>query len=361
MSTVICLSAAPWQSTPTRTQQLMTRLKGVEVLFFEPPEEKGCRAHKKPGRKVRPGVTAYTLPSVWAQGPMQGLRRRHNQRRLSDYIQDVLRRHDLREPLLWCATPQAVGLLDYLPYKGLVYDCDRYWAGFPPELESELAANADVIFAASGGLADRLSPCCNNIAILPNGCNYPMFAREDIEVPAPLGDIVGPLVGYAGTLWADLDYSPVLTCVAAHPDWNYIFLGRHEPSPGLRKLRAMKQVILADRVPLIEVPDYIRQFDVCLDLRRQGVASDVCPGRVYEYLASGKPVVRHSYPGQMEDFPPGVAYQSPDLHGVVAACEQAIREDSTWLKTRRRAIGESAGWDRRADQVQQILETNMLL
>ncbi len=361
MSVLICLSSAPWQSIPTRTQQLMTRLKGVEVLFFEPPEERGSREHKRPGRKVRPGVTAYTLPSVWGEGPMQGLRDRHDDRRLGDYIQEVLRRREERDPVLWCTTPRAVRLLDYLPYKGLVYDCDRYWTDLPPEMESELAANADVIFAASGGLVDRLSPCCDNIAVVPNGCNYPMFAREDIEVPGPLRDIVGPLIGYAGTLWADLDLSPVFTCAAAHPDWNFLFLGRQEPGPGLRRLRGMEQVILADRVPLIEVPDYIRQFDVCLDLRRAGVPSDVCPGRVFEYLASGKPVVRHSYPGQMEDFPPGVAYQSDDPHGFTAACEQAIREDGVWLRGRRRELGQAAGWDRRAESVQHILEMNTLL
>ncbi len=361
MNAIVCFSAASWQSTPTRTQQLMTRLKGVEVLFFEPPAAPGSRAHKKPGRKVRPGVTAYTLPSVAEEGPALRLRQRRAQRRLADYVQGVLRRHGVRDPLLWCAAPQAVSLLDYLPYKGLVYDCDRYWAELDPALESELAAQADVIFAASAGLADRLGPCCDNIAVVPNGCNYPMFAREDIAVPGPVKDIVGPLIGYAGTLWADLDYRPVLTCVAAHPDWNYIFLGKAQPSPGLKKLRAMKQVILCDRVPLIEVPDYIRQFDVCMDLQRQGVASDVCPGRVFEYLASGKPLVRHSYPGQMEDFPPGVAYQSPDLHGFVACCEQAIREDSAWLKGRRRELGQAAGWDKRAQAVQDILEMNMLL
>lgn len=360
MSAIVCLSAAPWQSVPTRTQQFMTRLKGVEVLFFEPPEARGSREHKKPGRKVRPGVTAYTLPNILGAPPQQRLRFRWDQRRVSDYIQDILRRRGETEPILWCATPQAVHLLDYLPYQGLVYDCDRYWTQFPPEWESELALSADVILAASAGLADRLGPCSDNIAVIPNGCNYPMFARSDIETPAPLRDIVGPLLGYAGTLWADLDYGPVFTCIAAHPDWNFLFLGRQEPSPGLKKLRGMEQVILADRVPLIEVPDYIRQCDVCMDLRREGVANDVCPGRVFEYLASGKPVVRHSFPGQIEDFP-GIAYQSDELHGFVAACEQAIREDSAWLKKRRREAGEAAGWDRRAQEVQQILEANMLL
>lgn len=360
MSVIVCLSAAPWQSIPTRTQQLMTRLKGVQVLFFEPPAERGSQEHKKPGRKVRPGVTVYTLPPIWDVTPRQKLRFHRNQRRTADFIQSVLRRHGEREPLLWCGTPEGVHLLDYLPYKGLVYDCDRYWTQLPITWESDLAIGADVVFAASGGLADRLAPCSGNIAVVPNGCNYPMFTRSDIEVPQALQDAGKPLLGYAGTLWADLDYDPLFTCAAAHPDWWFLLLGRQEESPALKRLRGMEQVILADRCPLIEVPDYIYQCDVCLDLRRAGVASDVCSSRVFEYLAAGKPVVRHSFPGQVEDFP-GLGYQSDELHGFVAACEQAMREDSPWLQRRRREAGEAAAWDQRAEEVQKILEANMLL
>lgn len=358
MSVVVCLAPAPWQSTPTRVQQLMTRLRGAEVLYIEPPGKPG--EHRRPGRKVRPHVTAYTLPSFWNAGSRQGFRFRRNQRRAADFIQSLLRRAGERDPLLWCATPWGVHLLDYLSYKGLVYDCDRYWAGLPLDWESDLALSADVIFAASAGLADRLAPCCQNIAVVPNGCNYPMFAREDIETPAELRDLIGPLVGYAGTLWADLDYSPIFTGVAAHPDWNFLLLGRQEDSPALQKLRALPQVILADRCPLIQVPDYVRQCDVCLDLRRGDEANDVLPGRVFEYLAAGKPVARHAFPGELDDQP-GLIYRSDDPHGVVAACEQAIREENVWRRQRRREAGEAASWEHRADEVQRVLESSALL
>lgn len=360
MTAIVCLASAPWQSIPTRTQQLMTRMKGVEVLFFEPPAAKGSSDYEKPGRKVRPGVTVYTLPPVWRAAPRQRWRFAHNQRKVGDFIQDVLRKRRVREPLLWCTTPENVHLLDVIPYGSLVYDCDRYWTGLPLTWESDLALNADVVFAASGGLVDRLTPCNPNVALVPNGCNYPMFTREDIEMPVCLQGITGPVLGYAGTLWADLDYDPIFTCAAAHPDWRFLLLGRQEESAGLRRLRGMEQVILADRHPLIEVPDYVHHWDVCLDLRRTGVASDVSSARVFEYLAAGKPVVRHSFSGEVEEFP-GLVYQSDHPHGFVAACEQAMREDGPWLQGRRRDAGEEAAWDNRSQEVRRILETNVLL
>lgn len=361
MRDIVCLAPDPWQSVPTRTQQLMSRMRGAEVIFFEPPESKGGKEHKKPGRKMRPGVTVYTLPPVSTMAPQQSFRFRRGQRKIADYILEILHKRKVREPLVWCATPLGVHLLDFLPYRGLVYDCGRYWTGYPPAWESDLAIQADVVFTASAGLADRLSPCSNNIAVVENGCNFPMFTREDIEAPEATLAAGRPLLGYAGTLWADLDYSPLLTCAAAHPDWWFILLGRQEDSPGLRRLKDMEHVILADRHPLIEVPDFIHQWDVCLDLRREGSASDVCPGRVFEYLAAGKPVVRHSFPGQLQDFPDGLVYQSDEPHGFTAACEQAMRENSPWLRKRRRDAGEHCAWERRSELVQKILEANVLL
>ena len=361
MKTIVCLAPDPWQSIPTRTQQFMSRMKGVEVLYFEPPEAKGGKEHKKPGRKMRPGVTVYTLPPVSNVTQRQKFRFRRNQRRLADYIQEGLRRQGVREPVLWCATPMGVHLLDYLAYQGLVYDCERYWTGYPPTWESDLTIQADLVFAASAGLADRLAPCSDNIAVVENGCNFPMFSRTDIEAPEETLAAGRPLLGYAGTLWADLDYDPIFTAAAAHPDWWFMLLGRQEDSPGLRRLKSMDRVILADRRPQIEVPDYVCQWDVCLDLRRMGSTSDVCSSRVFEYLAAGKPVVRHSFPGQVEELPSGLTYQSDDNHGFVAACEQAMRENSPWLQKRRRDAGERCAWDRRSELVQKIMEGNMLL
>lgn len=362
MKGIVCLAPDPWQSIPTRTQQLMSRMKGVEVLYFEPPEPKGGKEYKKPGRRMRPGVTVYTLPPVsWTASPRQTLRFRWDRRRLGEFVQDVLRRRGITEPVVWCATPEGVHLLDFLPYRGLVYDCGRYWTGLPLSWESDLAIRADVVFAASAGLADRLGPCSQNIAVVQNGCNFPMFTRSDIEEPAVVRGAGRPLLGYAGTLWADLDYGPVFTAAAAHPDWWFMLLGRQEDSPGLRRLKTMDHVILADRHPQIEVPDYVYQWDVCMDLRRTASASDVCSSRVFEYWSAGKPVARHSFPGQVDDLPAGLAYQSDELHGFVACCERALREDSPWLQKRRRDAGEHAAWDRRSELVRKLLEANMIL
>ena len=60
MRQILCLSADLWRTVPTRTQQLMTRMRDAQVLLFEPPG----KYSRQPGRRVRPGLTVCALPPV---------------------------------------------------------------------------------------------------------------------------------------------------------------------------------------------------------------------------------------------------------------------------------------------------------
>lgn len=360
MSQIVCLSNAPWQAVPTRTQQLMSRMGEAEVLFFEPPAPRGDRSYQKAGRKMRPGVTVYTLPPLWSNWEKPGLLFRRDCQKTGAYIQSKMSAHGFREPLLWCTTPGDVHLLDYLAYKSLVYDCDRYWTQFPLSWESDLALAADLIFAASDGLRDRLAPCCDNIALLPNGCNYLMFCRDDLGTPPGMAELRGPVLGFCGTIWKDLDLAPVLAIARRHPEWNVVLLGRGEHNPGLAALDALPNVYLLGRRPLLEVPEYLQRFHVCLDLCRTGFSgNDVVPCRVYEALSAGKPVVRFCFPGQVAEKPDVMlsAYSSEEF---IRCCESALERDAPWLPTQRRDYGAAAAWSLRADHVLQILESSCL-
>lgn len=115
--------------------------------------------------------------------------------------------HRFRAPLLWTTCPEQVHLLDRLSYNGPIYDCDREWDGLPPAWEGSLASAADVVFAASPELAERLSPCSGNIALLPNGVTLsPVLPDRRPQPPPP----EAPVLGWAGTIHGDLDLSPLL-------------------------------------------------------------------------------------------------------------------------------------------------------
>ena len=258
--------------------------------------------------------------------------------------------------MLWTTQPQQVHLLDQLSFRGLVYDCDADWSDLPPQWEGDLAAAADVVFAASPGLLDRLSPCNANIALVPNGVNYPMFSRPGLEVPAALGDVRGPVLGWVGRIDADLDLSPVEYAALEHPEWTFALVGRVSGDhPRLARLERLDNVRFLGRKPAVEVPDYVSRFDVCLDLRRREQDfSDVLPRRIYEYLSTGKPIVTLLAPDQVEEFP-DVIYGAHSPADYCRLCERALAEDPAWVAPRRRDYGAAAAWSRRAQTVQRIL------
>ena len=194
---ILCLSNEPWSTSPGRTQQLLSRLRDTQILYFAPPAGRRDRSFRQKGQKVRPNVTVYTLPPTLFPVSEQYSRLfLRNQRKLGRFIADKAARHRFQSPLLWTTSPEQVHLLDHLEYDGLVYDCDRDWEELPPLWEGALANNADIVFAASPLLADRLSPCSSNIAQLPNGVNYPMFSGEGGSIQSdPLPQVHGPVLG----------------------------------------------------------------------------------------------------------------------------------------------------------------------
>lgn len=352
MNQYVCLSHTPWKAVPTRTQQLMLRLKGAHILFFEPPGPNW----RKPGRRLRPGLTLYTLPQLPEVEERYHFFFRQRNRRMARFITQRMDRHRFRDPVLWTDTPESVHLLDFLSYRALVYDCDREWFDLPIRWESDLALAADVIFAASRGLMERLSPCSDNLVFLPNGVNYSMFVQPDLRCPPELADVTGPVLGYVGTLWRDLDLAPALLCAQYMPRWTFVFLGPREHNPALEPLAALPNVRLLGPCPPTEVPDYLSRFDVCMSFPRLRELDDIVPTHVYEYFAAGKPVVAVYRRGQVEPFP-DVVYAAYTAQEFARLCQQALSEAGDWLQTRRRARGQEAAWSCRAEKVEEILET----
>lgn len=356
MKQILCLSDQPWSTVPTRTQQLMTRLKEAKILFVEPPHKN----YRHPARRVRPGLLVVTLPPAPEARADQRLLRMLRNRKLSRYLLKLMERHRFRNPLLWCTSPEQAELLPSIPYQGLVYDCSQDWLDFPLEWESQLVLDADVVFAASTGLVEHLSPCSDNIALLPNGVSYPMFTRPDTECPPLLRGIKGPVLGFTGTIWHDLDLAPVIHAARSMAHCTFVFVGRREYNPMTTHLTRLPNVMMIDHQLPVDIPDYLARFDVCLHLMRQSsVGSDIVPNRIYEYLASGKPIVAMVYPLQLEHFP-DVIYAAHTPQEFIRLCYKALEEPDDWLVKRRKEHGAAAAWSLRAQEVAQILSTNGL-
>lgn len=362
MKQILCLSNEPWSNRlPSRTQQIVSRLRDAQVLYFSPAQSPRDKSFQKKGRKVRPNVTAYTLPSILF--PISERNRRLFQmawNKISRFIREEAAYKRFTEPLLWTTNPRHVHLVDRLEYSALVYDCDRVWDSPPVHWEGSLAQAADVVFAASPLLCDRLSPCSANIALLPNGINLPLF-NPDTRRPDPMPGVTAPILGWAGAIREGLDLSPVLYAAQVHPDWGFLLLGTVDKrNPFLRRLDKLSNVYLTGPRPAAEVPDWLFRCQVLMDLPRTDQPFDeVVSPRLYEYLATGKPVVSMLWPDQVEQFA-DVVYGAHELDEFVTLCAHAMQEAPGFAHRRQNRAAEAA-WPKRVGEVERILTTAGLL
>ncbi len=356
MKQLICLSQEAWSDSPGRTQQLITRVKPPEILYFSPAQSRHDAAFRGKGRKVKPNITVYTLPPLLFPLEERLGRLFHlDQNRLSRFIGEKMAQHRFQSPLLWTTHPAQVHLLDRLDYHGLVYDCQQEWTDVPPQWEGALAAASDVVFAASAPLAERLSPCSGNIVLLPNGAAYPLFAKAArSERPDPNRR---PVLAWVGTIHSDLDLSPLVYAARSMPQWDFLLLGRRERNPYLRRLARLPNVKLLGRVPQMELPDYLSRCQVLLNfLRLDDEDGDAIPMRLYEYLSTGLPIVSMVWPDQVEPFP-DVVYSAHTAEEFLTLCAHAMEEDPSFVRARRQSHGQAASWANRGEAVSRILTT----
>ena len=115
--------------------------------------------------------------------------------------------------LLWCATPIASELIGEIPHNAVIYDCYRPWEQYPKQLESELAYDADLVLAASENLMKHVSPCNPDTFLIPNGCNYSLFALgRSTQIPRDpvLAQQHHPIFGYLGDVERSMDLQPII-------------------------------------------------------------------------------------------------------------------------------------------------------
>ena len=114
-------------------------------------------------------------------------------------------------------------------------------------------------------------------------------------------------------------------------------------------------IVFHGLVPQPELPAYLAQMDVCLNVFRAGALSkDVSPLKFYEYLATGKPIVSTREPLQVEDFK-DVVYIARNPEMFLPLCDAAAKENRPAWTEKRLAYGAQCSWTERVHQMEEVL------
>jgi glycosyltransferase involved in cell wall biosynthesis len=197
----------------------------------------------------------------------------------------------------------------------LVYHCVDNLRALPgidgdafERAEDKLLAHCDRVFTTSPALRDRCAAIApNRTEYFGNVADIEHFskARHSGPIPADLGSIPSPRLGYMGVL-SDfkIDLELVQQIVIARADWNFIFIGNAragQHSSILARLKTRSNVHFLGWKPYAELPAYLRGIDVALlPQRLNDYTRAMFPMKYFEYLAAGRSVVATRLPALAE-------------------------------------------------------------
>jgi len=271
----------------------------------------------------------------------------------------------LAESPFW--TPLASALRKDLGWP-FVYDCLDAHEGFAtnrPGLlsaaESDATRAADLVVATSGPLGRRIESAGARVRLLPNACDYEMFAG----VPPPATMFAGVpaaaprstdalVVGYAGALDAWFDFDLLAAVARLRPGWRFEIVGGLENAAAAP--RGLSNVVFHGERPHREMPERRSRFDVeIIPFRLSPLTHATDPVKLYEAAAAGRAVVATP----MESLQPlaerGLVRLAATPEAFVAAIEAAAAE-SPDAAARRREFAAANTWDARAAELDAWIE-----
>jgi glycosyltransferase involved in cell wall biosynthesis len=161
------------------------------------------------------------------------------------------------------------------------------------ELERRLLRRADLVIAASEGLAASKSRSNPRVVLVRHGVDHAHFARAvdpATGVPEDLAPLPRPVIGFFGLVadWIDLEL--VRAVADAYPRASVVLIGRVATS--LAPLDGARNVHVLGRRPYALLPSYCRGFDVALTpFLVNELALSANPLKAREYVAAGLPNV----------------------------------------------------------------------
>jgi len=336
---LLVLSEVRWGYFRTRKQFLLSRFPDRWRVFFAQPPGSGADDPWTPRHEGN--VVCFTVPFLKpaTRQPLYNLAAatspgraaiEHAARR---YLHRMLARLGVApEPVVVVSNIYAAGALERLGRRFAFYDFNDspfQFAGSPRWARGywrRTLAQVDAIFAVSEHYRAWLaSETRVPIIKLGNGVEYDHFATAQ-PIPDDMKDLPRPRIGYFGLLSHFLDFDVLEALRRARGGGTLVLVGPGTPATDarVRDLAARGGVAVLGPRPYAQAPAYLQALDLgVIPFRAHDpFVQGINPNKVYQYLASGLPVVTTPLLDLPSTAP--VLQYAVDAAGFVAAAGRAL-------------------------------------
>ena len=174
---------------------------------------------------------------------------------------------------------------DYLPSQD-------YFKMHGKRLEPRLIQKADLVTANSTYLTNYAKKFNPHSFFVGQGCDIGLFSGEKKARPRDMQAIGSPIIGYTGALLTTrLDIDLIRGIATCRKNWSIVLVGPEDEAFIASDLHQFPNIYFLGRKNLSELPEYIAQFDVCINPQLVNeMTQGNYPLKIDEYLAMGKPV-----------------------------------------------------------------------
>jgi glycosyltransferase involved in cell wall biosynthesis len=305
---LLVLSEVRWGYFRTRKQFLLSRFPDRWRIFFAQPPVFGGDDPWTPRREgnvtyftvpfLKPGTTSAAYNAVAGTA----LGRAMIERVAEGALDRRIRQLDIeRSPVVVVSNIYCPGALARLSKRACFYDYNDnpfQFSATPPWAApywERTVAQADAVFVVSEYYRRRLAQTLNQPLIpLGNGVELEHFVPPR-PVPVDLAPWPRPWIGYLGLLSHFLDFETLEALREKRRGGTLVLIGPGSPATegAIAALAGRPGVALLGSRPYADVPAYLQALDVgVIPFRAQDpYVQGINPNKVYQFLASGCPVV----------------------------------------------------------------------
>ncbi len=305
-----------------------------------------------PGWSVR--FSKITMPQIWRRIPK------------------ICGAMNAKPKYLVATIPQYYPLLKQAPtsVKKIYYASDDYrqYSGWDTkeivQFERLIIELADIVFFVSTKLAERAKEeypgSSHKIYVSMNATDSSSIDSRHVitRPPAPYEALIRPILGVVGGINQSLDFELLLRCADLPETGTLLFVGPIlEPSlPGLKPLINHPKCVFAGAQPHSELSQWLDCLDISLiPYRATNFNLYRSPMRLFDHLASGKPIVATNGCHQVVEFN-NVVYIANTADEFINKISSLIKDkEREHLVEKRLQLARENTWDVRADFINHVI------
>jgi glycosyltransferase involved in cell wall biosynthesis len=346
---VICLPMIEWHYRFQRPQHLMRQFARASHLVLYAAN----RFHSRTAARTRPietNILEVTLPGDPAANVYHDALREADRDRMLAALGRLALDRGVSGAVVVAQHPYWTPLAEALRERfrwPIVYDCmddhSGFWDNGPEVLRTErrLIATADLVVASSRRLFEGIRARSRSAVLVRNACDYEHFRRM---AGRPRSRTGRPTIGYYGAIAEWFDGGLVARLAALRPDWRFELIGS-TLGGDVRRLEDRPNVRLLGECPYDELPGRLEGWDAfIIPFRRLPLTEATNPVKIYEMLATGRPVVAVGLPELVPIARKGLIRLAATAESFAAAIEAAMGEDAPELEAARRDFARCNTW-----------------